>query len=459
MNLRAPLALEALRGRVVLMYFWTYSNIHCIQALADLKYLEAKYRDSLALIGVHSPKFTHERLPGNVMRAVNRNYIRHPVASDPDFLLWQQHQVEAWPTYVAIDAKGRTAAKLTGEGRRAELDALVARLVGEVDPDEAAPPAVQTTSNPEPRTALRFPGKLLATLDRLYVTDTGHNRVLECTHEGRVLRQFGSGNTGFWDGRGTDAGYCEPQGLALAGGSLFVADRGNHAVRRITLSTGETTTFIGNGTQGRARSGANDPLQVPLSSPMALATQGDRLYVALAGQHQIGVFDLVRNTWAVFGGTGREGLVDGPLAEASFAKPLGLAQHAQTLYCADADSSAIRAIKLFDGSVKTISGTGLHQFGDATGASPAELKLQHPSSLAVDARLAELWIADAFNGRLKILSLRGGASRVAAPGYRFHEPGGLSIAAGAAWVANTNAHEIVRVDLADHGVRRVPVAE
>ncbi|HVF34813.1 MAG TPA: thioredoxin-like domain-containing protein [Candidatus Saccharimonadia bacterium] len=458
-NMRAPLELEALRGRVVLLYFWTYSNIHCIQSLADIKYLESKYRDKLAIVGVHAPKFAQERVAANVMRAVNRNYVRHPVASDSGFLLWQLYGADAWPTYVVIDPAGRIAGRFAGEGRRAELDALVSRLAAEIDHQGEAPPALQTTARAEPKTALRFPGKVLATADRLYVSDTGHNRVLECTHEGRVLRQFGSGNTGFWDGRGTDAGFCEPQGLALAGTSLFVADAGNHSVRRVTLSTGETQTFLGTGVQGRARPDATDPLAVPLSSPWELCVSVDRLYVTLAGQHQIGVLDLGRLVYSVFAGSGHAGLVDGPVGEASFAKPLGIVQHAQTIYVADADSSSLRAIKLFDRSVRTVAGKGLHEFGDSVGPGPEDLVLQHPSALALEPQLSELWIADSYNGTLKMLALRGGASRAFTGDYRFHEPGGLSVAAGAVWVANTNAHEIVRIDVRDGSAKRVPVGE
>lgn len=458
-NMRTPLSLEALRGRVVLVYFWTYSNIHCIQALADLKYLESKYRDELALVGVHTPKFTQERVAANVIRAVNRHYVRHPVASDPEFLLWQLYGAEAWPSYVVIDAAGRIAGKFAGEGRRAELDALVSRLAAETEHHDEGPPALQLTARAEPKTAMRFPGNLLATADRLYVSDTGHNRVLECMHDGRVLRQFGSGNSGFWDGRGTDAGYCEPQGLALAGMSLFVADTGNHAVRRVTLSSGETQTFLGTGVQGRARPEATDPLAVPLSSPWGLCASADRLYVTLAGQHQVGMLDLGKSTYSVFAGSGREGLVDGAIAEASFAKPLAIVQHAQTIYVADADSSSLRAIKLFDRSVRTVAGKGLHDFGDAVGPRPEDLVLQHPTALALEPQLSELWIADGYNGALKMVALRGGASRAFAGDYRFHEPGGISVAAGAVWVANTNAHEIVRIDVRDGTVTRVPVGE
>src|SRR5687767_13495068 len=114
-NVRDPLRLETLRGRVVLLYFWTYSNIHSIQALEDLKYLEGKYRASFALIGVHVPKFALERTAANVMRAINRHYIRHPVVSDPESVLRQLHGVEALPGYVVLDADGRVAAKLGGE--------------------------------------------------------------------------------------------------------------------------------------------------------------------------------------------------------------------------------------------------------------------------------------------------------------------------------------------------------
>lgn len=456
-NMRAPLTLASLRGRVVLLHFWTWSNIHCIHALADLKYLENKYRDELAIIGVHAPKFEHERNPANVVRACNRHYVRHPVVGDPSFAIWQAHGVPAWPTYVAIDVAGRVAAKLSGEGRRAELDALVAKLAAEAEPHETPPP-LTTAARPEPKTALRFPGKVAATADRLYVSDTGHNRVLECTHEGRVLRQFGAGQSGYWDGRGTDCGYSEPQGLALGPNALYVADRGNHSVRRITLASGETTTVAGTGVHGRWRGEAGDPRSVPLASPWDLVVAGDQLYVALAGQHQIGVLDLGKTRWSVFGGNGREALVDGALADASFAKPLGLALHAQTIYVACADASALRAIKLFDRSVRTVAGTGLHEHGDAVGDAGA-LRLQHPSAVALEPVAAELWIADAFNGKLKAMSLRGGASRVVAPEHRFHEPGGLAVTGGVAFVANTNAHEILKVDLRDGRVARVPVAE
>src|SRR5688572_11095186 len=152
-NVRDALRLEALRGRVVVLYFWTYSNIHAIQALEDLKYLEGKYRDSFALIGVHVPKFAQERTAANVMRAINRHYIRHPVVSDPGFELQRLHEVEALPGYVVLDAEGRVAAKLGGEGRRAELDAIVAGLVDEVGWQEEPPAPLQTTARREPRTA------------------------------------------------------------------------------------------------------------------------------------------------------------------------------------------------------------------------------------------------------------------------------------------------------------------
>lgn len=458
-NMREPPTLESLRGRVVLLYFWTHSNIHCIHALDDIKFLENKYRDELAVLGVHSPKFAQERVPASVMRAVNRHFLRHPVASDPEFVLWRDHEVASWPSYVVIDTAGRVAEKLSGEGRRSELESIILRLSQEQERHEALPP-LQTTARPEPKTPLRFPGRVVASADKLYVADTGHNRVLECSHEGRILRQFGSGAKGFWDGRLGDAGYCEPMGLALAPNTLFVADRGNHAIRRVTLSNGETTTFVGTGAQGRARGDSTDLLNTPLSSPWEVSAFGsDRLFIGLAGQHQIGMVDLGKLSFSLFGGNGREDMIDGALLDASFAKPVGIAQHAQTVYVADASSSSIRAVKLFDRTVRTLAGKGLNEFGDSTGPTPADLALQHPSGIALDLQLAELWITDAFNGRIKVFALRGGASRVVAPDYRFHEPGGISLAAGAAWVANTNVHEIVRIDMRSGAVARVPVGE
>jgi thiol-disulfide isomerase/thioredoxin len=459
-NAREAPRLGALRGRVVLLNFWTASNVNSQHVLPDLRYLENKYHDGLSVIGIHCPKFTEERNAGTVLKLVNRGHIRHAVASDPHFHAWQLYGVRAWPTLALIDTEGRLVGMYAGEGRRAELDTLIGEILDEAATRDArvyesAPPVLR----PEPKLPLRFPAKILATDSMLYVADSGHNRILECAHDGRVLRQFGSGNPGFWDGRGTDAGFANPQGMALLKDTLYVADHDNHAIRRVRLLTGEVDTVAGTGSQSLAVvSDAPDPRTIPLNSPLDIATGGERLYIALAGQHQIWVYDLARQRLGVFAGSGKMGLSDGAPTMASFAKPSGLTTHAQMLYVADADASAVRSVRLLDGYVKTLVGTELYEFGDVDGL-PVQARLQHPGALAVDPGGTILWVADTYNNKVKAMSMRGGGVRTLALPFRFHGPCGISVAARSLWIANTNAHEVIRIDTGTGAVKRLPIGE
>jgi hypothetical protein len=452
--------LAELRGRVVLLHFFTYSNINSLHNLQELRYLENKYHDGMTVLGIHTPKFTEERNAANVLKAVNRTYIRHPVASDPDFLGWQTYGARAWPSIAVIDPEGQLVGIYSGEGRRGELDALVGRLLDDAAAQDARvyEPA-QSVSKPEPKMPLRFPGKVVATDNMLYVSDSGHNRILETTHEGRILRQFGSGNPGFWDGRGPDAGFADPQGLAVMKEFLFVADRGNHAIRRIRLISGEVETVAGTGTQGRLiDTDLPDPHTVPINSPWDLAVGGDRLFIAMAGQHQVWSLDLVRHRIGVYSGTGRPGMDDAAVALGTHAKPSGLSATPQALYVADADASAVRTIRTGEGMIKTLVGGGLYEFGDVDGPA-TQARLQHPMGVSADSTGSILWVADTFNNKVKALSLRGGSVKTLQLTYRFHEPGGIHAHGNSLWVANTNAHEIVRIDTGSGVAKRVPVGE
>lgn len=453
----APM-LAGLRGRVILLWFWSYDSVHCWNLLPDLSYLENRYHDGLSVIGVHTPKYPHQRESGAVLKAVNRLHIRHPVANDPGHALWRQYEIDAWPSVVLIDAEGLIAAVVPGEGRRQDLDERISRLLDEAaERDlreyEAAVPA----SRPEPRQPLLFPGKLLATDSLLYIADSGHHRVLECNHEGRILRQFGSSDPGYWDGRNEECGLRDPQGLALRDDFLYVADRGNHAVRRVRLYGGDVETVLGTGEQGRVRPHDAVAVETPVGNPCGLAVIADKLYVTSASQNQVWQLDLARGRVDVLAGTGKLGLQDGLSLEASFAQPSGITPSGLQLLVADAAASAIRLVRLSDGRVTTLVGSGLYEYGDAPG-NRETARLQNPLDVAMDPR-GIAFIADSYNGKIKALSLKSGAVRSLNLNYRLHEPGGMSIAAGALWVANTNVHEIVRIDLASGVGKRVPIGE
>lgn len=455
---QAP-TLATLRGRVTLLNFWTYDCVNCRNQLPDLRYLENKYHDGLSIIGVHTPKFAAQRSAAPVLKAVNRNHIRHPVANDPEYLVWQAYGVQAWPTLAVIDANGQLAALLPGEGRRQEADALIAQLL-----DEAAGSDLRVyesnvaTVRAEARSVLRFPSRIAVGESSLWISDSGHNRILECTHDGRILRQYGSGNPGYWDGRSRDAGFTDPQGLSLGKDVLYVADTGNHAVRRIRLLNGEIDTVAGTGVLGHDLPNVNvEPTRVAMSAPSEVAALGDDVYISVSGQNQIWQLDLVRNRLVVLAGSGQLGNTDGFGVSASFAQPSSLSLVGQQLVVVDAASSSLRLLRLLDNRVSTLIGGDLYEFGDVSGAREAA-RLQHPLAACVDAR-GLVFVADSFNDKIKAVNLRSGEVRALKLPYKLHEPAGLALGAGALWVANTNAHEIVRVDLGNGQIKRLTIAE
>jgi len=457
-NAAEPPSLAAMRGRVVLLYFWSYDSVNCTNALADLRYLESKYHDGLSVVSVHTPKYEYQRQSAPVLKAVNRCHIRNPVANDPSYLLWREYGVQSWPTFAFIDAQGHFAGLIVGEGQRAEADTLIGKLLDEAAANDQRLYEVSVaTVRPEPRMPLQFPGKVVATATSVWIADTGNHRILETDHQGRIMRQFGTGNPGYGDGRGREAMFNAPQGLALTSEWLYVADTGNHSVRRVRLATGDVDRVAGTGVVGHDLAvDSHDPKQTRMSAPCDLAVSNDKLYIAVSGQHQIWQLDLARNKLSVLAGNGRLGIGDGDGIDASFAQPSGLALLGDQLFVVDAASSAVRAIDLVERRVSTMIGAGPYDFGDAAGKRDTA-RLQNPLSICVDPR-GLAFVADSYNCKIKALNLRTGELRTLNLPYHLLEPSGISLAANALWVANTNAHEVVRIDLATGQVRHLTIA-
>src|SRR4051812_42976069 len=121
LNSPGPLPLAQLRGRLVVLDFWTSCCINCIQLQPILADLEARFGDRIAVIGVHSPKFAAERDIDRLAAAIARYGITHPVAQDSDFTIWRQYGVRAWPTLVLVSADGYVLASHAGEPDRDRL--------------------------------------------------------------------------------------------------------------------------------------------------------------------------------------------------------------------------------------------------------------------------------------------------------------------------------------------------
>jgi len=434
--------------------------------LPQLRKLERTFERELVVVGVHSAKFNAEKSSEAIAHALRRYGVGHPVVNDRDFAVWQSYAVRAWPTFMFLTPDGRVLGKHEGEAPYSALERFVGDLVRQFDAQGLMDrrPLDFLRREPPPERGLAFPGKLLADAasQRLYVSDTGHHRVVESTLDGTVLRVFGSGAAGLRDGAAGEAELRGPRGLALGGGRLFVADADNHALRAIDLESGVVRTLAGTGEQGLRRVTGGPGLEVALSSPFDLALVGDALYVAMAGFHQLWTLDLETGMLQVFAGTGREEITDGSLTTADFAQPLGLATDGRRLWAADSETSAVRQVDLATGAVTTLVGLGLFVFGDEDGVGD-EARLQHVEGLAhAD---GTLYLADTYNHKLKRLDPATRAVTTVAgqaePGYqdggpalaRFDEPSGLSVADGQLYVADLNNHAARLVDLERGEVR------
>ena len=458
-NTRQAVTLAQCRGKVVLFVFSTYSSIACMHVEADLQYLEEKYPYDLAVIGIHTAKYPHLADSRSLQQAINRLQVSHPVIKDADGALQQRFGISVWPSIVVIDPEGYILGVIKGEGRRKQLDGLIRQQLLLAEKKQLRrPAATKKHLHPEPESTLAFPGRVLATRHRLFISDSGHHRVLECTHDGSILRQYGSPSAGFLDGNGDEACFNNPQGMALVNDCLYVADTNNHAIRRIQLRSGDVDTLSGNGSIGALSNQVYaDPQVAQLNSPWGLGYFEGSLYIAMAGCHQLWRWQLGMNQLGSFAGTGQEGLADGLPEQSLFAQPTGVAPGPNGLYVSDAESSALRMISLPDGRVTTLVGKGLFDFGDHDGPS-MRARLQHPLDLAFDARRNLLWICDCYNDKLKYLQVYNNeVGSLELQGLR--EPGGICVLGDMLWVANTNRHQVWRLDLVHGTSTVVPVRE
>lgn len=448
-NVDSPICLDKQQGRVILLHFGSYCSIHCQHVIAELTHLENKYRQDLIVIGIHGPRFPGELPDAHVQKAINRNHIRHPVINDPGLQLSRHYGVRGIPTTVLIDTDGFIVGAVTGDGKRNQLDKLIGRLLF-----RAEKPATDHTRSyalkfmPEPARPLLFPGKILATDKHVFIADSGHNRILMTSPQGHVLHQFGNNNAGFVDGNGTGAAFNNPQGMAFADEYLYVADSGNHAIRRLHIHSNDVVTIAGTGTTQAIPITAYsaNPLRVNLNSPSGLAIKGNELYIAMTGSHQIWFLSLVTNTLQLFAGSGREDLVDGASGKAAFAQPSALAILGNTLYVADADSSAIRAVDLHTRHVSTVVGKGLRHYGNKDGSGTVA-RFQYPLDIQADQQHRQLWIADTYNSKIRKIDASNHLVSSMSLKHRLNEPAGLAFNGDTLYIANTNHHEIIRINL------------
>ena len=462
-NTPAALNLADLTGKIVVLDFWTYGCINCIHIIPDLKRLEEEYAEEIVVIGVHSAKFVNESETENIRQVVMRYGVEHPVVNDRDFEVWQTWGAQAWPTVAVIDPVGNVSGTLAGEGVYDTLQPVIESLIAEFDqqidriPFELTPEAA-TRAN----TVLAYPGKVAAHDSQVFVADSGHHRVVVAdANTGEITAVYGNGVAGFTNGPALAAQFDSPQGLAYdaATGLLYVADTNNHAVRVIDTNLGEVSTLAGTGQLGWPPA-AGLVESVRLNSPWGLTLHEDRLWVAMAGFHQIWVIDVAGGIATPAVGSAREGVANGALTAAELAQPSGVTfDGGGRLYFADSESSSIRWADVLDssGSTGLLAGSdaNLFDFGDIDGVG-SDVRLQHPLGVVWDESSGDLLIADTYNSKIKRIDPGSGETTTFVgdaqgwadgPEPLFYEPGGLAIDGDVLFVADTNNHVIRKVDL------------
>jgi len=472
LNTNGKLSLSDLRGKIVLLDFWTYCCINCMHVIPDLKFLEEKYAGRpLVVIGVHSAKFTNEKETANIREAVLRYEVEHPVVADSDFTVWQQYAVRAWPTLVMIDPDGYILAVFSGEGNREIIDNYIEVALDIYEKESKlnfAPIQFKPEISKMAGSFLSYPGKIVAdpAAKHLAIADSNHNRIIIATTDGKVLDIVGCGLPGHDDGDFETAHFTHPQGMAFYGEDLIVCDTDSHCLRRIDFNSRSVTTIAGTGEQARSGARGGGGLKTPLNSPWDIFIVGNIGYIAMAGPHQIWTIDLKTNRVEPYAGSGHEARRDGDRHEAAFAQPSGVtgelvAEKLTRLFVADSEISSVRQIDWRSEKVGTLVGGDLFQYGDTDGTGD-NVRLQHP--LGVAFHDGKIYLADTYNHKIKVIdpnlrtckTLFGGRE----PGHvngrefeaRFYEPSGLTFLEEKMYVADTNNHAIRVIDLSSKEV-------
>lgn len=462
-NVDQPLTLESLKGKIVLLDFWSYGCLTCVQAFTDIDRLQKEFPNELVVIGVHAGKFTNERETQNIVAAVDRIRFPYPVVNDSDYAIWSAWGIQEWASLVLIDPAGNIVGGQTGENLYDVTQPVVAGLANQFADTIDRTPAFTTTPLPsrEPNT-LSYPGKVTVSGTDLFIADSGNNRVLRVNKiSGEVLAAYGNGSPGFLNGVGEDAQFDGPQGLVVSedGTTLYVADTNNHVVRAVDLATGEVTTLAGTGEKAMTPAiGLLD--EVRLSSPWDLTLEDGVIYVAMAGLNQVWILDTNQNVALPAVGSSQVGGINGPLASAQLAQPSGLVFTPDgLLFFADTQSSSIRWADTGNdaGRTGTVAGAAndLLDYGDTDGVG-AEAHLQHPTALVWDPINDLLIVADSYNSKLKTVNIDTFLTTTwlgDTPGLTdgdsptFWEPGGLAVDGETLYVADTNNNAIRVVDI------------
>lgn len=431
-NAARPLTVEDMKGRLVLLDFWTYGCINCMQITPDLEKLEAQFGNSLLIIGVHSAKFKGEQGTDRILDAARRFGLKHPVANDSDYAIWKTYKVGAWPTLILLGPGGTEINRYVGEGHLERIKTDIAANIKNVTNNS---PVAALVSSDQSKGTLSFPARLAAGPEgNIFVADAGHHRILEITQDGKIINTIGSSTRGLKDGTYNTAQFNRPRGIVMFDDKLYVADTDNHALRKVDLKKKTISTIAGHGQKSE------------VASPWDLEMLDDSrsMAIAMAGRHQLWALNTRSDKLSPLAGSRVEDLKDDRAHNAALAQPSGLSALPDgTLFFVDAESSALRMLE--KGNVKTLIGTGLFDFGKEDGPR-STAKLQHPQGLAATNDL--VYIADTYNDAIRVYDRKTETlSTLELPENSLREPGDVLLIGNKLWIADTNHHTIKVYDL------------
>ena len=466
LNTREPLSLEKLKGYVVVLDFWTYCCINCMHMLPELAKIEQKYHSKpVVVIGVHSAKFYNEQNPENITEAIRRYEIEHPVIVDRNMKIWESYGVSGWPTFDIIDPLGNVVYQVSGERQRENIEDVIEVLLEKYTNTstlEEKPTKVYKTKIID-KSILSYPSKLSFSPDgkMIAISDSNHNRIVIVDLDGKIRHIISSGNRGFKDGSFEESSFFRPQGIFWHDNWIYVADTENHALREIDLVNKQVTTLAGTGKQGYLLQRSGDGRSTSLNSPWDIAYKDEKIYIAMAGNHQIWLYDIKSKNVGPFAGNGHEKIIDADnLHDAQFAQPSGISLYGNYMYVADSEVSGVRRIDLERKIVRTVVGTGLFMFGYQDG-NISEARFQHP--LGVHAENNNVFVADTYNHAIRLIEINGGqvSTLVGKPSMKIickfddpncdrlglFEPSDVKLYDNKLYIVDTNNHLIRMFDL------------
>jgi len=442
-NVDRPVRLADLHGMLVLLDFSLGDTACSRHSQHELNRLAGRFSDELVILCAHLPELPAAMRRSHVRSLISRQDVRFPVLHDPERVCRALFGIHDQPVRILIDRDGCIVGTSHGIGKQSHLERVIAHQISLCGGWARRGPPFKVRLEPATRGTLHFPTRLIVAHDRLYIADSGNNRILMTTKQGGILREYGGVAAGFVDGPAGSAAFDNPQGLCRVDEYVYVADTGNHAIRRINLRTDEVETLAGTGSDaGQDLSKLSMPRDCVLNTPCDVLFRRGQLFIAMTGLHQVWRLSMIDNVLSIFAGSGAAGSADGPSHLASFTQPVSLAWCDGRFYCVDAGSGTVRCIDPVSGYVTTLQ-VGADRAG--TGAAGME-QLQHPLDITSDERRKRLWIADTWNNTIRSVDIRVRPATRGVSGRRLDEPAGLAFDNNTLYIANTNAHEVLRVD-------------